>query len=377
MTTSNTKIVQIADNKEKKVLSKAQKQFNNLIKKIESQKKLLLEWQDTVPNYHQHVDKEYEPLLNSFNDHRIEWLHLLDSAYDNKDFKKTDKNKIKDIVGDLIHELVFEQGKEELKELYNKYTDDGDFDTDKEMMASATEGMMKSMLQGFFNIDLNDDDIDFSSPEKMQAHLKEKLLEKEQQQRQQEEKKTSRKKTPKQLEKEAQQKKEQENISKSIQEVYRKLAATIHPDREPDEEERERKTRLMQKVNAAYAKKDLLQLLELQLEIEQIDQSHLNNITEDRLKHFNKILQEQCDELSQEIEQFSYPFKMQLNIPPFINLHPKDLMKELNEDIKELKNRIKLLKTDISRAKNPTTLKAWLKSYRIQKSKDYDDDFFF
>ncbi len=47
--------------------------------------------------------------------------------------------------------------------------------------------------------------------------------------------------------------------------------AVLHPDREPDEAERVRKTELMQRVNEAYSKKDLLQLVALQLEIEQID----------------------------------------------------------------------------------------------------------
>jgi hypothetical protein len=47
------------------------------------------------------------------------------------------------------------------------------------------------------------------------------------------------------------------------------LVAALHPDREPDEQERKRKTELMQRVNTSYGKKYLLLLLELQLEIEQ------------------------------------------------------------------------------------------------------------
>ena len=65
-----------------------------------------------------------------------------------------------------------------------------------------------------------------------------------------------------------------QDASRSLRAVYRQLASALHPDREQDERERQRKTRLMQRVNVAYGKQDLLQLLTLQLEIEQIDHTH-------------------------------------------------------------------------------------------------------
>jgi hypothetical protein len=43
----------------------------------------------------------------------------------------------------------------------------------------------------------------------------------------------------------------------------------------------------MQRVNRAYEAQDLLALLELQLQIEQIDESHIANAGEQRLKHYN------------------------------------------------------------------------------------------
>ena len=371
MTPSNRNIVHIADEAEKKVLSKAQKKFNTLIKTIDVQKKRVLEWQETLPQYNHRINESYQPLLDNFNDHRIEWLHLLDKAYDNKAFSKTDKKKLRHILGELSYELVFDHGKEELKELYNKYAEDSDFDTEKEMLDEATEDMMKAMMRNILGVELGDE-FDINSPEKMQALLKEKLREKENQQAQAQQGK----KTEKQLKKESKQKQEQENVSKSIREVYRKLAASLHPDREPDEQERERKTKLMQKVNAAYTKKDLLGLLELQLEIEQIDQAHLNNIAEDRLKHFNKILQEQLNELSQEIKQIEYPFRVQMDISPLCHLKPETLMRALDNDMKELQGNIKYLQADIKLAKNPTALKAWLKSYRIPKASDSFDFLF-
>jgi curved DNA-binding protein CbpA len=70
-----------------------------------------------------------------------------------------------------------------------------------------------------------------------------------------------------------------------VREIYRKLASALHPDRETDEREREAKTALMQRVNQACEAQDLLALLQLQLQIEQIDERHIANAGEQRLKH--------------------------------------------------------------------------------------------
>lgn len=379
MSTSQRKMVHIKNESENKVLSAAQKKFNSLIKKIDGKKKLLLEWQETIPHYHQRLDSEYEQSWEVYNNHRVTLVHLLDNAYHDKLFKKNDKAKIKQIIVDISLELIAEHDYTELKDLYNKYSD-SDFDSDQQEQQEAAGQLMKEMLEGMFGMDIGEE-LDFSSPEKMQAAVQEKMRQHhehlQEQQRLMEEKRASRKKTAKQLEKEARQQEEEKNLSKSIQEVFRKLAAALHPDREQDEQEKERKTKIMQQVNVAYAKKDLLRLLELQLEFEHIDQAHLNNIAADRLKYFNKILQEQLAELEQEIMQIEMPFKMQLEIPPFFSLTPTKLLAQLEYDIKDVQHDISRLKADLVRFQVPANLKAWLKTYGIpKKTSNPLDDFF-
>lgn len=236
--------------------------------------------------------------------------------------------------------------------------------------------MMKVIAENMFNVDLGDD-VDLSSPEKFHAHLQQKLS--ELQEAQAEAPSKERKKTQKQLEKEARQQEEEALASKSVQEVYRKLVAVLHPDREPDEQERERKTELMQRVNTAYGKKDLLQLLELQLEIEQIDPTHLSQIADSRLKYFNKILNEQLAELEQENGQIENMFKMDLNMPFYIRLLPKQLMLMLKNDIRALQESIETVQNELETFENPASFKAWLKNYKIPERSVHDelDDLFF
>jgi hypothetical protein len=381
MKTSKQKIVSIQDKMDKATLSKSQKQFNTLIKKIDAQKKLLQQWQETIPLYHSRVNGEYDSLWEIYNQHRVELVHLFDAAYPQKLFHKTDRNKLKHLIDTITTELIIEHGMEELKDLYNKYNDK-DFDSENQAIDEDVGEMMKSIFKEMTGIDIGDD-VDVSSPEKFQAVLEAKVAEAREQQEQQkhlaEEKRRQRKKTAKQLEKEAKLQAEAQNVSKSIQEVYRKLASSLHPDREPDETERQRKTKIMQEVNVAYGKKDLLRLLELQLELEHIDQAHLNNIAEDRLKYFNKILQEQQRELQQEIDGIEQGFKMQSGWSPFLDLSPEELMAKLDYDIKDVTHDIARLKTDLQTFQELQHLKSFLKNYKIpkpQKQPSLEDLFF-
>jgi hypothetical protein len=359
-------------NVEKKTLSAAQKQFNSLTKKIDQQKKLLVEWKETIPLYRQQVEQEYDPLHDVLISHKSQWVQLLDRLYDIPLFKKTDKSKIKHLICEISGDLIAEFNKDELKPVFNKYSDE-DYDVINQETDSAVGDMMKIIAENMFNVDLGDD-ADISSPEKFHAHLQEKLREQKQ---------TTpvkqRKKTKKQLDKEAREQEEEALASKSVQEVYRKLVAVLHPDREPDELERERKTGLMQRVNTAYGKKDLLQLLELQLEVEQIDSTHLSQIADSRLKYFNKILKEQLSELEQENSQIEHMFKMDLNMPFYMRLLPKQLMLTLKNDIRALQADIEAIQNELETFQNPASFKAWLKNYKIPKrnARDDLDDLFF
>lgn len=368
-------LINIAPASPEKTLSKAQKQFNNLLKKIEQQKQELLEWQDTVPLYQQKICGEFQVVWDEYQQQRVELVYLLDKAYDNKEYNKTERNKIKHILVELADELLYEQGKVELKEIHHKHTG-ADYDADQEEMDAATGEMMKSLIGNMFGIDVGED-VDLSSPEKAHAFMQEKMQEAQQkqteQQRQAEEKRAKRKKTQKQLDKEAKQQQEAQNISQSIREVYRKLAAALHPDREPDAEERERKTKLMQRVNAAYEKKSLLDLLSLQLEVEQIDQAHLNNIAEDRLKYFIKILKDQALELEQEVMFFRQQFNAMMQRPMFAKLSPKAIMAALDQDIRGLRAESAGLKAELKMFRDVKSCKLFLKAYKIPKKRPQDD----
>jgi hypothetical protein len=378
MSSSKLKAVSIKHAVDPEKLSKTQKQFNKLTQKIDARKKRLAQWQETVPLIQQKIAGEYRMLSEEFSTQRAVLVNLFDRNYPDKRFKKTDKSKLEHLIVSITSDLIELHEMDELKPLHNKYSG-YDFDADREENEAEMGTIMKSMLEETLGEEIGDE-LDFSSFENLQASMDEMLRERaarEETARQQAEaRRSQRKKTAKQLEKEAKQQEEAQNVSKSLREVYRKLSMALHPDREQDENERERKTEIMQQVNAAYEKKDLLRLLALQLEIEQVDQAHLNNIAEDRLKHFNKLLKEQLEELEQEIAEIEYPFKLQLQLPPFMPVTPQELMSSLDHEIYGLRSDIAGLKQDIEAFEDPANLKAWLKHYKIPKYQPPDDFFF-
>lgn len=68
----------------------------------------------------------------------------------------------------------------------------------------------------------------------------------------------------------------------------------------------------MQQANQAYDRNDLLTLLTLQLDLEQIDSSHLASLPDDRLLHYNQVLKEQLAALVQEVADCASPYLSQL-----------------------------------------------------------------
>ena len=338
-------------------LSRGQKTFNTLVAKIENRRAQLVQWQATVQTYQQKVASDYLPVAQKFKKHQADMVYRLDQAWEQKGLTKPERRAVQEIICRMAERLVAETGDSALKAIYNKHSDD-DFDA----AAAAEMEDMKQTMSAVFGFEFEDSE-GLSSPADLMAQIAEQMEKEQLQASAPPEHTTPRKKTAKQLAREQQKKAEEDQTSLSIREVYRKLASALHPDREPDLEERQRKTTLMQRVNQAYDKKDLLQLLELQLELEHIDAHSIASLSEDRLKHFNKILKEQLAELEQEIEFVEMPLRAQLQLSPYESLAPATVISILNQDIAELKCHVQEIEKDLSELNDLPALKAWIKVY--------------
>ena len=372
MTRTNLRSISIASDHNQSNLSKGQKAFNTLIKQIEKRRARLSAWEAAMPAFHRKYVSDFAPLEQTSTDLRTKLVHRLDQAYAQKGLTKSERRTIAELISDLAGELVAQSDDPELKSIYNRYSE-SDFDSE----AAAELDDMKSALEAMLGVELGDD-LDMSSPEEVlqRAHAQMEQLQAQDalENQAREARRAKRKKTPRQLAAEAREQVEQAELSLSIREVYRKLASALHPDRETDPQERERKTTLMQRANQAYSKNSLLQLLELQLELEHIDQSVINNIGEDRLKHYNKILKEQVGELDHEILHVENGFKHSYGIPPFIDVSPGTIMRNLAADIFSLQESLHALEHDLLVFDDLKQLKGWLKSVKRSLATPHFDD---
>ncbi len=350
-------------------LSPAQKQFNTLLKKINSAKKTLADWQE-VPLVRQQKSLIITPLFEELREQQAALARALDGLYGNKLFKKKDQEKIAYLICDLAMQLIEIEGYEDFKALYNQYSEI-DFDSEQADMQAATSELMKSMLEMQFGKTIEEE---LNTPEEVAefitAMMREEALKINQG-------KQTTKQSAKQLAQAEKAQAEEINVSKSIQAVYRQLVGALHPDREQDPVERERKTELMQRITVAYKKKDLLQLLELQLSVEQIDQNSINLIAEDRLKHFNKVLKDQLVELEMEVHDMKVMYGQHLrDTSSFASVTPKRVIASFDVDIKDIRQTIAAIKQDERIFADPRHAKAWLKEYKIPVESHMLDDFF-
>lgn len=367
MTRSHVKSVGIAVGQQSSRLSKGQKVFNSLIKQIEKKRTRLAAWESVAALYQQKYASELVPLIDALSDLQVEIVHRLDRLSDQNRLSKTERRTIANLITHLAGELVAHRNDAQLKAIYNKHSR-SDYDSEE---AANIKGM-QAVLEDVLGFELGED-FDLSSPEDLlqraQAKIHEQRIQHDAERQAFAEHRAKRTKSAKQLAQEARQATEAREISQSLRELYRKLASALHPDRETDARERERKTALMQRANQAYDKNNLLQLLELQLELEHIDQCAINNISEERLKRYNKILKDQLAELEQELLHVEGRFRAQFSIAPFVELSPRTIMHDLAGDIADVQQAIRDIKADLRVLEGDIKqAKSWLKGVRRRSS---------
>lgn len=352
-------------------LSPAQKKFNTLVKKIDKQRQSLAQWQEAIPLYQQRWQREFVPLQAHHYAASLEFVTFLDELALRVKLGKADRATLAEAICDLASGLMGGEHDEALKALYNRHSG-SDFDEDER----EENDMLKSIMEQTFGIEL-EDDLDMSSPDDVARRVHEKLRAEHAQQAERQAQAAPRK-DKRTAAREQRQAEEAAQASRSVREVYRKLASALHPDRETDATARERKTQQMQRANDAYQRGNLLDLLQLQLEIEQIDPAAggvAGAVGDERLKHYNKVLKEQLDELQQAVMDIEQEFKMAFGIDPFVPLAPKTLQRHLREEIFLIEQASLQLRQQCRMLADPKALKSWLKDYRRHnQAAGFDDE---
>ncbi len=360
----------ILTKKAEKNLSKLQKQFNTYVQKIDELKVRLANDKVQIQQIEHFFQTEIAPLERKHTNKIVDLVYVFDKHYEDPFFKFHEKDKIAHFILEKSVELIEKAGKEELIPIFNKYNDTGTYQEISEEYEKDSAETMKKMMQSFYGLELDKEELNINNPEELQDLFQQKLAEK---QANDEAQKTSNTKTEKQLAKEQKLKEEAKNISKTARSIYTDLVKSFHPDREKDEAERVRKTEIMKQVTAAYEKDDLFELLRLKVSLMNTDVASLT-MADEQLKYFNKLLKEQINELEANLWELYNQNPLTNNGSNLLKRYggdAKTMKMKFNKEVNQLKKSIKAIDESLFELRFKENMRHFLKVYQIE-----EDDFY-
>jgi adenylate kinase family enzyme len=147
----------------------------------------------------------------------------------------------------------------------------------------------------------------------------------------------------------------------AIRTVFRQLASALHPDREPDEQERLRKTALMSEVNAAYEKNDLSTLLRLQMQVTKVNPQNSARMADAQLIAMASLLKEQVAALEDDLDALQSRLSRELCVPVRAEADEAAMTQALQRIQADQRHSADSLAADLRRIQNDAELKRWLK----------------
>ena len=318
-------------------------EFNRLTDAIAAQRATLQQWQQAREDFHQQQATALAPLLASLREIDLDLLRFLDHAAHAADLGRTDLQILHALVRGLAAGLRRQGETAELKDIYGRHQQLDEAEPEEEAPAEPAAAATPA------------DEDWMAQWERMEAAQADAAQQRERQRAQH---KAARRRqrltaTP-----------QPEDASQTIRTVYRKLASALHPDREPDAGQRARKTALMARVNVAYEARNLLDLLQLQLEIEQIDTRSIAAMGEDALRRYNLVLAEQLDELRQETTDTERGFRSQLGLGHGAEPTPARITRAIREQVRSLQQDIAYGQMERRELEDPRVFKQWLRMQR-------------
>lgn len=168
----------------------------------------------------------------------------------------------------------------------------------------------------------------------------------------------------------------QQDAQGALRTIYRQLASALHPDREPDEGERARKTTLMGQANAAYARRDLMALLTLQLRCEQMDATAIARLTTEKMAALTLLLKQQAVAVEEDLFTAENRVQQEFALSPYTPLTEAGLVRDLESQALDLEEGIALMLEDLQAVQTDAGLKRWLKRQKkMTKAANVEPDF--
>jgi hypothetical protein len=146
----------------------------------------------------------------------------------------------------------------------------------------------------------------------------------------------------------------------SLRKLFRQLASSLHPDREPDAQARLAKTALMSEANAAYERRDLVALLQIQQKALGADAQAAALMSEDKLAEWTLLIKQQVADLERERAARSERLAAEFELAPGFKLTAFSLQAALHQQVVDLEHELALMQRDLQLVQDDAALKRWL-----------------
>ena len=340
-------------------LTPAQHRFNKLISRLDKLNRQMADFDQVIQRHRMPYLQSMDAIEQRISQCRREILLFLHERRQAKGLTASEKKFSFKLIKGLLEDMNV-PGDAELEAVFELYHPPEEQAQQAEADALADESF-RQLLQELAGQPVPGLD-SATSPEEMMAVLGAHMASKnEKLEAQREAKRAKKPPTPRQIK--AQQ--TQQDADSVIRSMFRQLASALHPDREPDAAERERKTELMTQVNTAYERRDLNTLLRLQMRVAQIDEQSIAKLTDERLAAMSTLLKEQVSALEQALAEAEMRASHDFGFTVSARQSEKDLLRRISHERGSLEELMHAAQADLIRVRSDGGLKQWLKEQKM------------
>lgn len=345
-------------------LSPGQQRFNRLLARIDKLKLQLVEVQ-VIRDAHRPV---YHQILTPLRErHSLcvrEMVFLLDSRLQRRGLSTQQERIAATILCNLSMQLIA-QGDEEMKALHDKHSSESLAQKEQSAMMD-----MREMMEDMLGESLVDDESLETVHDVFKAGMK-RLREAEAVEQEARQQARIRKRKPSAAQLQA--KADQEAAETTLRKVFRQLASALHPDRASDSDERERKTVLMSEANAAYDRRDLVALLQIQLRTELTDTASIAKMADEQIAALTLLLKQQAQELESELQQQRHDVRCEFGLKSYETVSVASLNRSLRAEESFFERDLSAKQQDLQQLTDDKFFKRWLKDQeRLSKESRVD-----
>ncbi|WP_026471328.1 hypothetical protein [Alkanindiges illinoisensis] len=356
-------------------LTPAQQQFNVLGEKITQQKQQVEEWQALVVSVQQRIHGKLMPLYDQLarqHGKLIEQLHQASLKYS---LTAWESAQLHQLIIELCEQVLRHKLPDEdplIAQIYQLYR--AEQAQTNPLAPAASELPQQQHLQPLdpsFDLDCGVALFDADDPATDPATSFEVMAQQQEAERhyQKQQRKMARlalKQQAKEQSKEERDTAQQQAnapAQKSLRQLYQRLAAMLHPDREQDEQQKITKTDLMQQATEAYQSQDLLGLIQLQNAVSFNTNSNFAQLADEQLQLYNLNLRRYSQTLDENIAEHKARLASLCAIERVEMVTEKSVIKKLKEQVSLLTQYNAMLSQQLKNLKDAKAIKAFLRQY--------------